>query len=140
MRKKLWGIILMTLLLTLSTSLVSFANDIEGKPNLARWSYTSSTSQNLSISSGTATMTLSVIGYSGVTTKIKVITDLQKYSDGTWKKVKTYMDTVNSWYMAKQHTHSGLPKGYKYRLRCQYYVYNGTNYEYFILYSNEVSY
>ena len=116
------------------------AYNVADGPNLTRWSYTNSTTQYLRINNGTATMTSSVIGYSGTTTKIEITFDLFKYTGGMWKKVKTYMDTINSWYAAKEHTYSGVDKGYTYRLRCTYKVYSGSNYEYFILYSNEVDY
>lgn len=109
----------------------------EGTPNLTRWSYTSSTTEGLSISSsGVATMRSSVTGYLGTTTKIDIYFYLQKY-DGTWKNVKTYKDTVNSYYAVKEHTYSPLDKGYNYRLRCTYYVYGPNNqYDHFMEYTS----
>ncbi len=144
MRKKIFVILSVILIMSMSMSMGSFAQTNQTSQemsDLARWSYTNSVSQYLNISSsGTATMTVSVTGYKGTTTKIKVVIDLLKYSGGTWKKVKTYMDTFNTWYGAKEHTYSGLDKGYTYRMKCTYTVYNGSNYEYFILYSNQDSY
>lgn len=141
MKKVLLTILTITLIAVMSISTTSFAQASERIAGSARWSYTNSTSEDLVISSnGTATMTVSVIGYKGTTTKIKIVIDLQKYSGGTWKKVKTYMDTVNSWYAAKEHIYSGLDKGYTYRLKCTYTVYSGTNNEYFIIYGREVNY
>lgn len=112
----------------------------EGTRNLTRWSYTSSTTESLTISSsGTATMYSTVTGYSNVT-KIDIYFYLQKY-DGSWKNVKTYKDTVNDTYAVKTHTYSGLDKGYDYRLRCTYYVYGPDNqYDYFMEYTSTKHY
>ncbi len=115
--------------------------EIEGTPNLSRWSYTSSSSEGLSISSsGTATMTAVVTGYQDLTTKIVIFMDLQKYADGKWKQVKSYRDTTDGWHTVETHTHSGLDKGYNYRLRCRYYVYSGSSYDYFVSYTDEEKY
>lgn len=114
---------------------------IEGTPNLSRWSYTSSVSEGLSISSsGTATMSSIVTGYQDLTTKIVIFFDLQKYDDGMWKQVKTYRDTTNGWHTVEEHVYSGLDKGYTYRLRCKYYVYSGSSYDYFVRYTAEKKY
>ena len=88
-------------------------------------------------------MTSSVTGYNGTTTKIEIYFYLQKYSGGTWKNIKTYKDTVNSWYAVKEHTYTSstdITHGYKYRLRCTYYVYSGRSYEHFMEYTDEKYY
>lgn len=152
MKKRIIKIFALVLVCIMSVSSTTFANTIEdnnefmedeyhvdGTPNLSRWSYTSSTAEYLSISNGTATMTSSVVGYSGVTTKIEIYFYLQQY-DGAWKNVKTYKDTVEGSYALKEHTYSGLSKGYKYRLRCTYYVYSGKSYDYFMEYTDEQYY
>lgn len=150
--KKICKVFIMALVCILSFNFVAFAgtvednNDfmedeyhIEGTPNLSRWSYTSSTTEDLYISSsGTATMTSSVTGYSNVT-KIEIYFYLQQY-DGAWKNLKTYKDTVYNTYAVKEHVYSGLPKGYKYRLRCTYYVYSGKSYDHFMNYTSEKYY
>lgn len=158
MRKKCLKVFAMILIFVMSFSMTSFAgnetiednNDfmedeyhVEGTPNLTRWSYTNSVTQNLSISNGSATMTSSVTGYNGTTTKIEIYFYLQKYSGGTWKNIKTYKDTVNSWYAVKEHTYTSstdITHGYKYRLRCTYYVYSGRSYEHFMEYTDEKYY
>lgn len=151
MKKKLMKILSLVLMVCMLFNTMAFANNIEiednndfmdeeyqqeGTRNLSRWSYTNSTVESLSISStGTATMTSKVTGYSGVTTKIDIYFYLQKY-DGSWKNVKTYKDTVENYYALKEHTYSGLDKGYDYRLRCTYYVYGPDNqYDYFMEYT-----
>lgn len=153
MKRKLSKLLMLILICVMSVNSFAMANTIEdnndfmedeyhveGTPNLSRWSYTSSCSQNLYInSSGTATMTSAVTGYSGVTTKIEIYFYLQQY-DGAWKNVKTYKDTVEGSYAVKEHVYSGLSKGYKYRMRCTYYVYSGKSYDYFMEYTDEQYY
>ena len=149
MKRRLLRTVALVLTFGLLFNSMAFANSIEdnndfmeeeyqqeGSPNLSRWSYTSSTTEGLTInSSGSATMTSSVTGYRGVTTKIDIYFYLQKY-DGTWKNVKTYKDTINNYYGAKEHTYSPLDKGYSYRLRCTYYVYGPDNtYDHFMEYT-----
>ena len=150
--KKIYKILLLVVILVLSINSLAFASTIEdnndfmedeyhvdGVPNKTRWSFTSSTTEDLYInSSGTATMTSSVTGYSNVT-KIDIYFYLQQY-DGAWKNVTTYKDTVYNTYAVKEHVYSGLPKGYKYRLRCTYYVYSGKQYDYFMNYTSEKYY
>ena len=85
MKNKLTKIVLFILICVLSINSMAFANNViednndfmedeyhvEGTPNLSRWSYTSSTSEGLTISSdGTATMSSSVIGYSFLSTAV----------------------------------------------------------------------
>ena len=144
MRKKICGAVFLVLLLVMIMPMGVFANEVNSveAPSVSpRWSYTSSTSEILTISSdGTARMTSVVTGYKGTTTKIKVIIDLQKYSGGSWKRVKTYMDVEDTWYALIEHTYSGLDKGYTYRMKCTYTVYSGSNYDKFTLYSKQVTY
>ena len=157
MKKRIVKILALTLVFVLSFGNTVLASDntvtrddfssdeeyyyVEGTPNLSRWSYTSSVSEGLSISSnGTATMSAIVTGYQDLTTKIVIFFDLQKYSDGAWKLVKTYRDTTNGWFTLEEHSYSGLDKGYTYRLRCKYYVYSGSSYDYFVRYTDEKKY
>lgn len=142
---KIIAVVLMFALLLGTTSFASELNEENeyGEPNLSRWVYTSSTSQNLTISSsGTATMTSNVTGYSDKATKIVVYMYLQQYSSGAWRNVVTYRDEKASWYSDVQHTYSTLAKGYNYRLRCIYYVYgpDAYHYDYYTLYTAEKSY
>ncbi|MBB5263451.1 hypothetical protein HNP82_000545 [Catenibacillus scindens] len=152
MKKILLKIMLAVSIMVLSISSMAMAspvednNDfmedeyhVEGTPNLSRWSYTSSYTLDMGIENGTAIMDATVTGYSGITTKIEIYFYLQQYYDGGWKNYKTWKDTVNDDYAVVEHTYS-VPKGYKYRLRCSYYVYSGRSYDHFMDYSYEVNY
>lgn len=115
---------------------------LEGTPSLGRWTYTSSTSQGLSISSsGTATMTASVNGYRDKAVKIVMYMYLQRSTDSGWTNLVSYTDTVYDYSALKEHYYSTCAKGYNYRLRCSYYVYaaDGTC-EHIIAYSGTKAY
>ena len=139
MKKKFFKIIALLLMFTLFVQCPAYANGMGGEdeiieeygePNLSRWVYTSSTSQNLSINGGTATLTTRVSGNAATVTKIVAYTYLQKYEYNSWGTVIRYRDEVSSSYLAKQHTYSGLDSGYTYRIRTVIYVYGPDEYHY----------
>lgn len=113
---------------------------LEGTEKTERWSYTSYTTQGLTISGGTATFSASVTGYSDKATKIVMYMYLQQStSSGGWTNLASYTHTFNNYYGGAEHTYS-VPSGYTYRLRCSYYVYSGSEYEHIIAYSSQKSY
>lgn len=146
-------LLLVTLVMCFGFSTSAFAEEIEdnndysheligleGTEKLERWSYTNSTSQILSVSSGTATFTASVTGYSSKATKIVMYMYLQQStSSGGWTNLASYTHTFNTYHGAASHTYS-VPSGYTYRLRCSYYVYSGSEYEHIIAYSGTKTY
>lgn len=114
---------------------------LTGTPSKERWSYTSTTSQGISISGGTATITASVTGYQSLATKVVMYMYLQQStSSGGWTNLASYTHTFNRYYGTAEHYYSTCPTGHKYRLRCSYYVYSGDQYEHIIAYSGEKSY
>lgn len=115
---------------------------LEGTPSLSRWTYTSHTSQGVSInSSGKATMTAGVTGYQDKAVKVVMYMYLQRSTDSGWTNLVSYTDTFNSYYALAEHYYSTCAKGYNYRLRCSYYVYaaDGTC-EHIIAYSGTKAY
>ena len=139
MKKKLLRIIALFLVFGLFSQYPSYANETSGddeiieeygEPNLSRWVYTASTSQNLSINNGTATLTTRVTGDSSTVTKIVAYTYLQIYEYGSWGTVIRYRDEVTTSYLLKTHTYSGLESGYTYRIRNVIYVYGPDEYHY----------
>lgn len=103
---------------------------LEGTPNLARWSYTQSTSQALSVESKEATAAARVVGYSDKATKIVIYMYIQQLNNGSWTTLDSHRYEFDSWHGSKEITYSPCPHGYTYRLKASYYVYSGTNYEY----------
>ena len=115
---------------------------LDGTPSLSRWTYTSSTTQAISInSSGTATVTASVTGYYDKAVKVVMYMYLQRSTDSGWTNLASYQHTFNSYHGAAEHYYSTCAKGYNYRLRCSYYVYaeDGTC-EHIIAYSGTKAY
>lgn len=113
---------------------------LEGTEKTERWSYTSTTSQGLSISSGTATFSAYVTDYQSKATKVVMYMYLQQStSSGGWTNLASYTHTFNTYHGAASHTYS-VPSGYTYRLRCSYYVYSGSEYEHIIAYSSTKTY
>ena len=139
MKKNIFKMVALFLVLGLFSQYPAYANEnggddeiIEeyGEPNLSRWVYTSNTSQNLSINSGTATLTTIVSGNPSTVTKIVAYTYLQKYDYNTWGTVYRFRDEVSSFYLAKTHTYSPLESGYTYRIRTVIYVYGPDEYHF----------
>lgn len=90
--------------------------------------YTNSVSSNISISSKTATCKSTIVGQSGVTTKIVITQRLQKKVDGSWTNVKSWTNTYNQTSAVFTNTKSSLASG-TYRTRTIAKVYKGTAYE-----------
>lgn len=101
--------------------------------------YTDSTITSLSIStSGKATCSTSITGYSGTTTKIVIKMKLQKRSVLWWSTKETWEATVNSWNADLTKTAS-VESG-KYRVKVECTVYSGSNSEEITTYSQEKEY
>lgn len=94
----------------------------------------------LSISSnGTATLTGTIQGMPGTTTKTTVHLYLQQYKNGDWEDVDDWLDSGET--ISRTLTKSrSVEKGYKYRAKASCYAYSGTKCEHVTKYSAEVSY
>lgn len=104
-----------------------------------RWSYAAGATAALSIKNGTATMSYDCTGISGKCTKIVADAYLQKWTDGyttIWSTSHTAYGTYGGW----EDYYSSCARGYTYRLKVKYYVYNGSAYETFTIYSNVITY
>lgn len=103
---------------------------LNGTPKLSRWSYTAATTQDLSIYQKEATACVSVTGYKGTATKIVIYMYIQQLNNGSWKTLDSHRYEFDNWHALKEITYSPCPHGYTYRLKANYYVYSGTDYEY----------
>lgn len=108
---------------------------LNGTPKLSRWSYTSSTTQALSVESREATALADVTGYKDKVTKIVIYMYIQQLNNGSWKTLDSHRYEFDKWYATKEIYYSPCPHGYTYRLKTSYYVYSGTDYEYISGYS-----
>lgn len=104
-----------------------------------RWSYAATATAGLSIVGGKATMSYSCSGIPGKCTKIVANAYLQRWESGyttIWSTSHTAYGTYGSW----EDYYSTCARGYTYRLKVKFYVYNGTAYETFTVYSNVITY
>lgn len=100
------------------------------------WSNITSITPNLSISSGTATCSATVIANTG-TTNISGTFQLQrKNADGTWTTVKTWNSTSTTRTLTWSGTNA-VTSGLTYRLRCQVTVVRNGSSETATVYSAE---
>ena len=78
--------------------------------------YIARASTNLVIDSrGNATITASIDGYKGVTDKVSINAELQRYKSGRWIKVTSFSDSNNS-HRIRIYETTKVSKGYKYRV------------------------
>lgn len=78
--------------------------------------YTARASTNLIIDSkGKATITASIDGYKGLTDKVSINAELQKYKNRKWIKVNSFFDSDNS-HRIRIYETTKVSKGYKYRV------------------------
>lgn len=108
---------------------------VDGTLKMSRWSYTSSTSQGISVESKEATADAIVTGYKDKATKVVMYMYIQQLKDGSWTTLDSHRYEFDTWHGAKEITYSPCPHGYTYRLKCSYYVYSGTEYEHITAYS-----
>jgi hypothetical protein len=101
--------------------------------------YRSANAQIVISSSGTATVTGSITGVIGTTTKTTVHLYLQQYKNDEWVDVDDWLDSGESASrtLVKQ---KSVEKGYKYRAKASCYAYSSTKSEHVTKYSAEVSY
>jgi hypothetical protein len=90
------------------------------------FTYISSVDSNLSISSsGTATVSASIICYSSVDST-SVSSYLQRYSGGTWNTIKSWSGSDDD-ATANMYGTYAVTSGYNYRVRSYFYAYvNGS--------------
>ena len=129
--KRILSLLLATVL-SLSTSISVFAEpepDLPAEPEITEdYQYTSSIISDLAISNHTANCLSTVMGFSGLVTKIEVKQTLQRQIGSSWDYVASWDKTFNSWYAIYNTSKSSLVSG-TYRLRTIAKVYSGSNYE-----------
>ena len=110
---------------------------VPGTEKMERWSYTSSVSAALTISSsGYATSTSGVTGYQDLTTRIITYSYLQKYNGSEWVNVDYFTKTATGWVHDFEDPFSVYAVwGHDYRVYNSIYVYAGSSYEHIGAYS-----
>lgn len=128
--------LLMSLLLLCPLNLMVSAATIPEESSIQpRWSYTNLTSAGLSITtSGTAYCTTMIQGYSNVT-KIHIKMTLQKYTVLWWSKVESWEQTFYD-VTGEMSKNTQVGSG-RYRVKVEFTVYSGSDYEEITTYSQE---
>ena len=126
-------------LLALNTSFVVLADPDPETPVepgiIEEYQYTSSISSSLYISNNTASCESTVIGFSGLATRVEITQTLQKKSGNSWNFYTSWVKNYNNWYGILSTTKTGLSSG-TYRLKTVAKVYSGNNYETITVYSS----
>ena len=101
--------------------------------------YISRANSNIYISDGKATISCSVYGYQGITTRVKIDAKLQQYKNGKWVSIDTFSNENNSYRVSINET-SSITKGYKYRVQATVKAYSGSLVETRTVTSSEAKY
>ena len=101
--------------------------------------YISHANSNIYISNGKATISCSVYGYQGITTRVKIDAKLQQYKNGKWVSIDTFSNENNSYRVSINET-SSITKGYKYRVQAIVKAYSGSLVETRTVTSSEAKY
>ena len=101
--------------------------------------YISRANSNIYISDGKATISCSVYGYQGITTRVKIDAKLQQYKNGKWVSIDTFSNESNSYRVSINET-SSITKGYKYRVQAIVKAYSGSLVETRTITSSEAKY
>lgn len=102
-----------------------------------RYSYTSYTSTSFTEGSGgVLTCYAKAQGYSGITTRIHIKMELQKFGTIKWETVTTWESTVFTYHSSMNKTKAVSVSGL-YRVKATYTVYSGGAYEIITSYSGE---
>ena len=104
-----------------------------------QFEYASSATAGLKISSGKATVSGSVIGYSHIADKITMYVYLQRYENGTWKTVESFYENFAHYRGTLEETVQ-IDSGYVYRVKGSFYVYDNSNFEHITKYSATIRY
>lgn len=139
LNRKLISILLICLMLSL-TPAMAMANSVNDSENeiMPRLTYIVDAMTALDISNGTATVDCWVKGNYGEATKAKVIAELQLKSGSSWMAYGTWTDTQND-YEAYVYKTKSVKSGQTYRVKATYTVWEGSQSETIVVYTDEVT-
>lgn len=91
--------------------------------------YISENNANISVdNNGVATISCKAFGHIGITTRIEITADLQRYDNGRWITINRFATASDSHRATLSHTHT-LAKGYTYRVQATVTANSGTEIE-----------
>ena len=143
--RKIAFVLIVSCVVTLIVPMTAFANNyiVESDclPQASinpRWTYIAETQTGLSINSGSATVDCWVKGDVLTATKTKVIAELQVKSGNSWIAYGTWTETANAFKASVYETKS-VKSGNTYRVKATYTVWEGSQSESTVVFSDEVT-
>lgn len=139
--RKIIAIVLLSSIAIIGVTSSAFAREdvsLENSQITPRWSYIEATDTGLTISSGVATVDCWVKGDYYTATKAKVIAELQLKSGNSWMAYGTWTDIQNDYEACVYETKS-VKTGQTYRVKATYTVWQGSQSESAVIYSDEVT-
>ena len=128
----------LALLITIVSLFTFFCLTASANEDAVTYLYTNYCSSKLTISSLNATCKSELKGYSGTTTKIEVTQTLQVKNGAQWRKCESWSATYYGYYCYYTNSRS-VYSGNQYRVKSEFKVYSGSNYENITVYSSTVS-
>ena len=102
--------------------------------------YVSENNANISVdNNGVATISCKAFGHKGITTRIEITADLQRYDNGRWITINRFAAASDSHRVSLSHTHT-LATGYSYRVQATVTAYSGSAAESDVVTSGTVLY
>ncbi len=137
MKKIISAVLSLAMILSSVTSVYAEEDyDIpEDETIIEEYLYTYKLSNSLGITNHTASCMSTVLGYPGVTTKIRIEQTLQKKNKSSWSDKVIFTNIYNTYVAIYSTQKSGLASG-TYRLKTVAKVYSGNNYETITIYSS----
>ncbi len=86
------------------------------------WTDTATITDTLSISDGTAKMSVIVRAYSNIE-HVEITVYLEQYINNKWDILEIYFSSYNDYFLIWTEKYTPIEKGYKYRLLCEVRVY-----------------
>ena len=137
--KKVVSIVLLAcaiLMMIPVTSMSETTSTVEETTISPRWSYIVMAESGLSINNGVATVDCLVKGHVNSATKAKVIAELQLKSGNSWMAYGTWTNTQND-YEAYVYQTKSVKAGQTYRVKATYTVWEGSQSETVVLFTDE---
>lgn len=117
----------------------TIADNEKGTVIIPTWEFIHSARCTISNYQGRALITCNVNGNSGITTKISITADLQRYQNGHWSRISSFSKTTYSHNLFLSEPVS-VASGYTYRVVARIHAYSGSAVETRTITSNQVKF
>lgn len=131
MRKRIASLAICCLMFLAGSTQAFAAEPMETMPSTVKFTvspqmdYIAQANASIYIDSdGVATVSCSVYGYQGTTTRVEISANLQQYKDSNWVTLKTFTAESDSHRTSLSETYK-ISKGYSYRVQASIKAYSG---------------